>query len=139
MNITTKSFSISTQGHTDIINITAEVANKIKESGFQEGTLTVFVAGSTAGVTTIEFEPGLLQDLPEAFEEFAPMDQTYHHDAAWGDGNGYAHVRAAILGPSVTIPVQAGKLILGTWQQIVLIDFDNKSRNREIIVQIMGR
>lgn len=110
----------------------------LRQCGLSEGHLTVFVAGSTAGITSIEYEPGLLKDLPAAFEQFAPTGVTYHHDAAWGDGNGYAHVRAALLGPSFDVPFQGGKLILGTWQQIVVIDFDNRPRRRNIIVQMIG-
>ena len=138
MNVITDSFELSTPGHTAIIDITPDVRAILKRSALNEGNVTVFVAGSTAGITSIEFEPGLLQDIPEAFEKFAPTGVTYHHDATWGDGNGYAHVRAAMLGPSFFAPFQAGKLILGTWQQIVLIDFDNRPRNRIIIVQMMG-
>ncbi|MFQ5649044.1 MAG: secondary thiamine-phosphate synthase enzyme YjbQ [bacterium] len=139
MNVITDSFEISTRGFTDIIDLTNEVAGVLHRSGLSEGQLTVFVAGSTAGITSIEYEPGLLKDLPEAFEKFAPTGITYHHDAAWGDGNGYAHVRAAMLGPSFAVPFQGGKLILGTWQQIVLVDFDNRSRQRNIVVQMIGQ
>lgn len=139
VNIVTNSFTIETQGHTDIINITAETADTLRQSGLFEGQLTLFVSGSTAGITSIEYEPGLLQDLPEAFEKFAPTGVNYHHDAAWGDGNGYAHIRAAMLGPFFTVPFQGGKLILGTWQQIVLVDFDNRARHREIVVQMIGK
>jgi len=98
----------------------------------------VFVPGSTGGITTIEYEPGLKRDLPEALDKIAPMNKTYHHDATWGDGNGFAHVRAAFIGPSLTVPFSDGRLHLGTWQQIVLLDFDNRSRHRRIVVQIMG-
>ena len=139
MNVITSSFDLSTQGHTDIIDITKEVAGTLRQTGMTEGQITVFVAGSTAGITSIEYEPGLLQDIPEAFEKFAPTGVTYHHDATWGDGNGYAHVRAAMLGPSFSLPFQGGKLILGTWQQIVLVDFDNRARSRTVIVQLIGR
>ncbi len=139
MTVITDSFEISSPGHTAILDITPEVRAALKHSGITEGAATIFVAGSTAGITSIEYEPGLLQDLPEAFEKFAPTGVTYHHDATWGDGNGYAHVRAALLGPSFTVPFEAGKPILGTWQQIVLIDFDNRARTRNIIVQMMGR
>ncbi len=139
MNVITSSFDLSTQGHTDIIDITKEVAGTLRQTAMTEGQITVFVAGSTAGITSIEYEPGLLQDIPEAFEKFAPTGVTYHHDATWGDGNGYAHVRAAMLGPSFNLPFQGGKLILGTWQQIVLVDFDNRARNRTVIVQLIGR
>lgn len=138
MRVLTESFEISTRGHTDIIDVTSDVQSVLRQTGLSEGTVTVFVAGSTAGITSIEYEPGLLKDLPEAFEKFAPTGVTYHHDATWGDGNGYAHVRAAMLGPSFAVPFRGGKLILGTWQQIVVIDFDNRPRHRSIIVQMMG-
>lgn len=139
MQVTTKSFDLSTNGFTDIIDITPDVKKLLRESNLHEGNITVFIAGSTAGITTIEHEPGLLKDIPEAFDKIAPFGPTYHHDAAWGDGNGSAHVRAAMLGPSCTVPFQGGKLILGTWQQIVLIDFDNRPRQRTIVVQFMGQ
>jgi len=138
MTIKTTSFELATKGHTDIIDITENVQRAVSDAGMAEGQVQVFVAGSTAGITSIEYEPGLLKDLPQAFEKFAPTGVTYHHDATWGDGNGYAHVRAAMLGPSFVAPFKEGRLILGTWQQIVLIDFDNRSRQRKIIVQIIG-
>ena len=138
MQIITESVEISTRGHTDIIDITPQVQDVLAHSGLQEGNLTVFISGSTAGVTTIEYEPGLLKDLPEAFEKMAPTGRTYHHDATWGDGNGYAHVRAAMLGAFLTTPFKEGRLLLGTWQQIVVIDFDNRSRRRSVVVQMMG-
>lgn len=138
MKIITDSLVLSTKGHTDIIDITRDVQNVLKSSALQEGSLTVFIAGSTAGVTTIEYEPGLLKDLPEAFEKLAPTGVAYHHDATWGDGNGHSHVRAALLGASFTAPFKDGQLILGTWQQIVVIDFDNRSRQRRVVVQMMG-
>ena len=138
MKIITDSVDISTRGNTDIIDITQQVEDVLGRTGLEQGNLTVFVSGSTAGVTTIEYEPGLLKDLPEAFEKLAPTGVTYHHDATWGDGNGYAHVRAALLGPSFIAPFKNGKLLLGTWQQIVVIDFDNRPRNRSVVVQMMG-
>ena len=138
MKIVTNSFELSTKGHTDIIDITGKVQEALQNSGLSEGNLLVFTASATSGITSIEYEPGLLKDLPEAFEKFSPTGVTYHHDAAWHDGNGYAHIRAAMLGPSFSLPFKDGQLILGTWQQIVLIDFDNRSRNRSIIVQLMG-
>jgi len=138
MRIITDSFELSTRGHTDIIDLTPQVAAALNRSELREGQALVFVAGSTAGITSIEYEPGLLRDLPEAFDKVAPIGATYHHDAAWGDGNGYAHVRAALLGPSFSVPFRNGELILGTWQQIVLIDFDNRSRHRTIVVQMTG-
>ncbi|RMF66581.1 MAG: YjbQ family protein [Calditrichaeota bacterium] len=138
MKIVTDSIEIATRGHTHILDVTGEVQDVLKRSGLQEGSLTLFVSGSTAGVTSIEYEPGLLKDLPEAFEKLAPTGVTYHHDATWGDGNGYAHVRAALLGPSFTAPFRNGRLLLGTWQQIVVVDFDNRPRQRNIVVQMIG-
>jgi secondary thiamine-phosphate synthase enzyme len=138
MAVSTQRIHLNTRGHTDIVDITGHVAEALESSGLHSGVLTVFVPGSTGGVTTIEYEPGLLKDLPEAFEKFAPTGVGYHHDATWGDGNGSAHVRAALMGASLTVPFSEGRMILGTWQQIVLIDFDNRSRDRELIVQILG-
>lgn len=127
-----------TTGHTDILYITDEVAALVRESGVQAGIVTIFVPGSTAGLTTVEYEPGLIQDLKEAFERAVPSDRPYHHDERWGDGNGFSHVRASLLGASLTVPVARGRLTLGTWQQLILIDFDNRARTRELVVQIMG-
>ncbi|NOY61310.1 MAG: YjbQ family protein [Calditrichaeota bacterium] len=138
MNVITKEIVVSTRGNTDIIDITKEASELVNQSSVQDGTVTFFIPGSTAGLTTIEYEPGLIKDLPETFEEIAPSERRYHHDDTWGDGNGHAHVRAALLGPSLTVPFVRGRLTLGTWQQIVLLDFDNRSRQRHIVVQIMG-
>jgi secondary thiamine-phosphate synthase enzyme len=138
MQIITDTIQISSRGHTDIIDLTPQVADILRQSGLQEGSLTVFVSGSTAGITTIEYEPGLLKDLPEAFEKLAPTGVVYHHDATWGDGNGFSHVRAALLGASFTVPFKDGRMLLGTWQQIVVIDFDNRPRSRNIVVQMVG-
>jgi secondary thiamine-phosphate synthase enzyme len=138
MTTKTERISLATKGFTDIHDLTPQVSAALKKSDLQNGIATVFVSGSTAGVTTIEFEPGLLKDLPAAFEKLAPMNVHYHHDATWGDGNGYAHVRAALLGPSLVVPFEKGTLLLGTWQQIVLIDFDNRPRRREVVLQFMG-
>lgn len=138
MAVDTREFKINTKGYCDIRDVTDTVAEFVSQSGIGDGTVTVFTPGSTAGVTTIEYEPGLLKDLPELFEKLAPRDVPYAHDATWGDGNGFSHVRAALLGASLTVPVKSGSLLLGTWQQIVVIDFDNKSRGRRVIVQIMG-
>jgi secondary thiamine-phosphate synthase enzyme len=134
--IITKNFQVSTKGYSDIIDITGKVKSIVSSTNINEGQVLVFIGGSTAGITTIEYEPGLLQDLPEAFERIAPSDIYYKHDETWGDGNGMAHVRSALLGCSLTIPLSNGLLMLGTWQQVVLIDFDNRPRNRNIIVQI---
>lgn len=138
MPVVTKSFSVKTRGDTDIIDITDQVALSLSESELKKGTLTVFIPGSTAGITTTEFEPGLLKDLPILFEELVPKNSHYNHDLTWGDGNGYSHLRAALVKSFFTVPFVDGEMILGTWQQIVLIDFDNRHRNRKIVVQIMG-
>ena len=136
--VVTSKFYIKTKGRNDIQDITDKVQSILSESGIKEGNILCFVSGSTASLTTIEYEPGLIKDLPEALELIAPMNKIYHHDDTWHDGNGYAHVRASLIGPSLTIPFSKGKLLLGTWQQIILIDFDNRSRERAVIVQIIG-
>ena len=133
-----KKLSLSTRGHNDIIDITPDLRLYLEESGMDNGHLIVFVPGSTGGLTTIEYEPGLLKDLPEMFEKFAPMGIRYHHDDTWHDGNGYAHLRAALIGPSLTVPFENGRLQLGTWQQVVFLDFDNRPRSRTLHVQICG-
>jgi len=138
MKVITDFIPISTKGFSDIIDVTTDVANAVRKSGINSGTVTIFISGSTAGVTTIEYEPGLLKDLPEAFEKIAPQNKRYYHDATWHDGNGFSHVRAAMLGCSLTVPFRDSSLILGTWQQIVVVDFDNRSRHREVVLQIMG-
>jgi len=129
---------LTTRGEGDMHDLTDRVAQCIASSRISEGTVTVFVPGSTAGITTIEFEPGLLRDLPDAFERVAPRDGDYAHDAKWHDGNGHSHVRASMLGPSLTVPVAKGQPVLGTWQQIVLVDFDNRPRERDVVVTVMG-
>ncbi len=134
----TGTIHLSTRGHSDMHDITGEVQRIVRESGLKNGIVTVFCPSSTSGVTTIEFESGALSDLKRTFEEIAPEDAEYLHNLRWGDGNGYAHVRAALLGPSLTVPIRDGHLLLGTWQQITFIDFDNRPRRREIIVQVMG-
>jgi secondary thiamine-phosphate synthase enzyme len=130
--------SLPTTGKTDLIDITREVSLRIRESGIAEGSVLVFVPGSTAALTTIEFESGVIEDLREAIARLAPEDLSYRHDARWGDGNGYSHVRAALLGPSLTVPVTDGRLVLGTWQQVILCDFDNRPRKRQVVVQVSG-
>lgn len=136
--VITKKISLQTKGECDIIDITPQVAQQVAEAGINNGLVTVFVAGSTAGVTTIEFESGLLSDFQSMWERTIPKNASYNHDRRWGDGNGFSHIRASLLGASLTIPYNDKRLTLGTWQQIVLIDFDNRPRSREIIVQIMG-
>jgi len=138
MAVVTKSFSVKTKGDTDILDITKQVERALSEAQLKNGILTVFVPGSTAGITTTEYEPGLVQDLPATFEKLIPRDAHYKHNLTWGDGNGYAHVRAALLKSFFTVPFVEKEMILGTWQQIVLVDFDNRRRERKIVVQIIG-
>ena len=129
---------LSTEGEGTVVDLTAPVTDELRRSGIRNGTVTVFVPGSTGGVTTVEFEDGLVRDLGELFQRLAPRGPEYHHDARWGDGNGFSHCRASLLGPSLTVPVIEGRLTLGTWQQIVFLDFDNRARSRRIVVQILG-
>jgi secondary thiamine-phosphate synthase enzyme len=136
--IVTETFSINTKGRCDLVDITSKVAEIVTQSGIKEGNVTVFVPGSTAGVTTTEFEPGLIADLKAAWERLVPENLHYLHDSTWGDANGFSHVRASLLGASLVVPFIEGELHLGTWQQIVVIDFDNRTRYRNIIVQVFG-
>ena len=138
MSVVTRTFKLSTQGETDVHDVTDNVAAGVRKSGLADGVVTVFVSGSTAALTTIEFEDGVVRDLSDAIDRIAPRDMQYAHDARWGDMNGFSHVRASLLGPSLVVPFRKGKLLLGTWQQIVLIDFDNRPRDREVILQVMG-
>lgn len=139
MEVVTGEFSIPTRGGSEVLDITPQVVSILARHRLQEGSATVFVVGSTAAVTTTEFEPGLRRDIPDALNRIAPEGNRYHHDETWHDGNGHSHVRAAFLGPSLTIPFSRGALLLGTWQQIVLIDSDNRPRQRTIIVQLIGK
>lgn len=129
---------IKTKGELEMVNITDEVQSVVKESKINDGIATVFVPGSTAAVTTIEYEPGLLNDFPNMLERIAPENITYEHEQMWHDGNGHSHVRASLLGPSLTVPFTNKQLTLGTWQQIVLIEFDIRSRDRSLVVQLIG-
>ena len=138
MSVITKKIRLNTKGDTDIINVTAQVVGVVSKVDIASGLVTVFVSGSTGGLTTVEYEPGLIQDLKRFFEKIAPKSDTYQHNLQWHDGNGYAHVRASFLGPSISIPFVDKKLQLGTWQQIIFIDFDNRPRSRELTVQVMG-
>ncbi len=133
-----KTFSLSTAGFTDIVDISDKVVAVLERSGIENGLVTVFCPGSTGAVTTIEYEAGVLKDLRDAVERIVPSGIAYEHDRRWGDGNGFSHVRAALMKPSLTIPLIKGSLTLGTWQQIVFIDFDNRARQRDIIVQVTG-
>jgi secondary thiamine-phosphate synthase enzyme len=136
--VITKKISLQSQGRGDIIDITPEVQKQLAETKISEGTVTLFVTGSTAGITTIEFEPGLLADFKSMWERIIPSGISYQHDKAWGDGNGYSHVRASLLGASLVVPFNNKSLALGTWQQIVVVDFDNRARSRQIVAQFMG-
>ena len=138
MTVSTHTFSLKTRGDADIHDITDQVADALQAGKVQNGTVTVFCPSSTSGVTTIEYESGALSDLRRLFDEIIPQNREYAHNARWGDGNGHAHVRAALLGPSLSIPVVKGRLTLGTWQQIIYVDFDNRPRSRELVVQIVG-
>lgn len=130
--------ALRTTVETDIIDLTPDVAGFVGASGIGTGCLTLFVPGSTAALTTIEYESGVLNDLKRAVERLAPEGDVYEHNERWHDGNGYSHVRAALLGPSLSIPVIGGRMTLGTWQQIVLLDFDNRPRTRRVVLQVMG-
>jgi len=136
--IVTGTITLSSKGRCDIHDITDNVASLVHSSGLKSGTVTVFVPGSTGGLTTIEYEPGLLTDLPELMEKLIPSDVEYKHDQTWHDGNGFSHLRAAVVGPDISVPFVDGRLTLGTWQQIVFLDFDNRHRKRELVVQILG-
>ena len=137
MPLETRNFQVTTKGYTDIVDITQQVSSIVASLGIKEAQILVFIPGSTAAITTIEYEPGLLNDLPAALERIAPTDIYYKHDETWGDGNGMAHVRSSLIGCSITVPLCNGALMLGTWQQIVLIDFDTRARNRNVIVQVL--
>jgi secondary thiamine-phosphate synthase enzyme len=138
MHIVSDRLRLDTKGAGDLIDITRQVANALERSKLQVGNVTVFVVGSTAGITTFEYEPGLIRDVQEFYDTMAPAGRRYHHDETWGDANGFSHIRAAFTGPSLTVPFEQGRLLLGTWQQIVLAEFDNRPRKREIVVHIMG-
>lgn len=138
MKILNNRISIRTKGNGDYIDISSQLNSIIKDSGVNDGIMTVFVSGSTAGITTFEYEPGLLKDLKEFYDKIAPSNVSYHHDETWGDANGFSHVRATLTGPSLVIPIEKGSLLLGTWQQVVLVEFDNRPRSRDIVTQVMG-
>jgi secondary thiamine-phosphate synthase enzyme len=138
MKVKTSKLTESTQGFCDIIDITAKITAQVRDAEIKDGLLTLFVSGSTAALSTIEHEPGLVQDLKEFVEKLIPSDRRYHHDDRWGDDNGFSHLRATLFGPSLQIPIEHGRLVLGTWQQIILLDFDNRPRTREIVVQLIG-
>jgi secondary thiamine-phosphate synthase enzyme len=138
MTIITKTIQVKSRGENDMIDMTKQTSRLLTESKLDEGMVTVFVSGSTAAVSTIEYEPGLINDFPDMLSRVVPNDIEYKHDETWQDGNGHSHVRASLIGPSLTIPFKDGKLMLGIWQQIVLFEMDTRQRTREIIVQIIG-
>ena len=138
MTIISRSIQIKSKGENDIIDITNQTASEVKESRLQDGIVTVFVPGSTAAVTTIEYEPGLKKDFPRMLSRIAPREVQYEHDKTWHDGNGHSHVRASLIGPSLTIPFKDGNLMIGTWQQIVLLEMDTRHRERNVVLQIIG-
>lgn len=138
LGVHSKRLNLKTQGESEILDITEKVSAVVKGSGLKSGIACVFTPGSTCAVTTTEYEPGLLSDIPAALERIAPKNIQYRHDEKWGDGNGHSHVRSALLGPSITIPFDEGRLNLGTWQQIVFVELDVRPRQREVIVKVIG-
>jgi secondary thiamine-phosphate synthase enzyme len=138
MKIINDKIELKTKGAGDLANITDRITRIVESSGLKEGQVTAFVVGSTAAIITFEFEPGLIKDVRELCERLIPSDKSYHHDDTWGDANGFSHLRAALFGPSLIIPFTKGCLALGTWQQVVLAEFDNRPRNREIVIQLIG-
>jgi secondary thiamine-phosphate synthase enzyme len=138
MTILTEKIKRKTLGNGDLHDITREVIELVRKSQVRNGNVTLFVVGSTAALTTFEYEPGLIEDLLEFYNKLAPSDKSYHHDQTWGDANGFSHVRASFTGPSLVVPFEEGRLFLGTWQQVVLAEFDNRPRDRTVVVQIIG-
>jgi secondary thiamine-phosphate synthase enzyme len=138
MPVKTRRISLNTHGNTDVCDMTKELRHLVAESGLTSGTLTIFCPSSTSGLTTVEFEPGAVADLKRIFNELVPSEKDYAHNAIWDDGNGHSHMRASLLGPSLTIPIVEKSLTLGTWQQVVYVDFDIRPRHRELVVQMMG-
>ena len=138
MRISTKNILLRTKGENDVIDISEKTIEAVNESRIENGLITIFVGGSTAAITTIEFEPGLRNDFPNMLARIAPKDIEYHHDKTWRDGNGHSHVRASLIGPSLTIPIIGGRLMTGRWQQIILLEMDIQGRDRNIIFQILG-
>jgi secondary thiamine-phosphate synthase enzyme len=138
MAVIEKNVRLQTRGEGDLLDVTDKVQDAVLKSGVKAGVVVVFVVGSTGALTTIEYEPGLLQDLPNALERIAPREIDYEHERRWHDGNGHSHVRASLIGPSLTVPFRNSKLTLGTWQQIVFVELDVRPRSRELVLQIMG-
>ena len=137
MAVKTEYLEFKTRGNCEIFDLTSDVAGKLRQTGLTDGTVTVFCPGSTGGLSTVEYEPGLIKDIPEFFDKIIPQGE-YHHDMTWHDGNGHSHLRATLVGPSLTVPFVDGQLTLGTWQQIIFMDFDNKSHRRRLVLQFIG-
>ena len=138
MVVKTNNINLNTKGNTDILDITDDVSRTVVESGLSNGVVTVFTPSATSGLTTIEYESGCISDLRRLFDEIIDPGRHYAHNARWGDGNGHSHIRAALLGPSFSVPFVNSRLTLGTWQQIIFVDFDNRSRRRELVIQLIG-
>lgn len=138
MAVETREITFITKGNCDVVDVTSQISDEIKQAGISDGIVTIFVPGSTGGLSTIEYESGLVSDIKEAMERIAPQGIEYKHNLKWKDGNGHSHIRASIVGPSITIPFTKKKMLLGTWQQVIFLDFDNCSRNRKLILQIIG-
>ena len=138
MSVVADYINVHTNGNCHIVDLTSELCAILVKSGIKDGMVCVFVPGATGALTTIEYEPGLIKDIRELLEKIIPQNKSYHHDRTWHDGNGHSHLRASLLGPSITVPVIRGKMTLGTWQQIIFLDLDNRSRTRQLVVQIMG-
>jgi secondary thiamine-phosphate synthase enzyme len=138
MKIVTKRVTFSTKGSGDFIDITARISSALESTEIASGNILIFAVGSTGAITTFEYEPGLVSDMKELYERLAPAGRHYYHDDTWGDANGFSHLRASIAGPSLVVPFENGRLLLGTWQQIVFAEFDNRPREREVVVQITG-
>ena len=138
MPVSTKSFTVKTNGYCDVIDVTDKVQEAVTDSGIENGIATIFICGSTAGITTLEYESGAVADLQKMIERIVPQGEEYQHNLKWHDGNGFSHVRAALSKASLTVPFSDSKLLLGSWQQIVVLDFDNRTRNRKVIVQVLG-
>jgi len=138
MKIINEKIELKTKGNGDLVNITDKISDLVASSGVKKGQVTVFVVGSTAAITTFEYEPGLIKDVRDLCEKIIPSKAHYSHDETWGDANGFSHLRAALFGPSLVVPIEDKRVVLGTWQQVVLAEFDNRSRNREVVIQIIG-
>ncbi|RKZ07283.1 YjbQ family protein [bacterium] len=138
MKSVSDAFTFDTGGNGTIVDLSEPLSGFISRSGVSDGLVNVFVPGSTGAVTTTEYEPGLVQDIPEFFEKIIPSDRSYHHDLTWGDANGFSHLRASLLGPSLTVPLSKGQLVLGTWQQVIFLEFDNRPRRRRVVFTVIG-